>query len=190
MLTARHPTPTWIQGRKQWHSNNMLNVFYAWFEGHNNTWPCQSTTTTEEQERCLVSADMRISLFRVNPHKATGCVINVCTDQLADVLMEILHISWICGPHDRPCPSSVRWRCPQWLVSMTQWISPYSTDSYFDEVLWEAGQETHPHYPSHLTRHHAIFIPPQFLHGQRSWGTHFILSVELLTCQPNCYLNW
>ncbi|XP_072911359.1 uncharacterized protein [Hemitrygon akajei] len=78
---------------------NVLNNFYAWFETENDVAARKSTPPANDQVLCLSVADVRRTLFRVNPRKAAGPdnipgrVLRGCADQLADVLTDIFSIS-------------------------------------------------------------------------------------------------
>ncbi|XP_059845379.1 uncharacterized protein LOC132404845 [Hypanus sabinus] len=76
-----------------------LNNFYARFEAENDMAARKSTPPTNDQVLCLTVADVRRTLYRVNPQNAAGPddipgrVLRGCADQLADVLTDIFNIS-------------------------------------------------------------------------------------------------
>ncbi|KAK3518337.1 hypothetical protein QTP86_003647 [Hemibagrus guttatus] len=76
-----------------------LNSFYAWFEAENGVTARKTIPPPEDQVLCLTTADVRKTLRRVNPRKASGPdnipgrVLRECAEQLADVLTDIFNIS-------------------------------------------------------------------------------------------------
>ncbi|KAK3539813.1 hypothetical protein QTP70_013299 [Hemibagrus guttatus] len=76
-----------------------LNNFYARFEAQNDVMARKTIPPPEDQVLCLIMADVRKTLCRVNPWKAAGPdnipgrVIRECTEQLADVFTDIFNIS-------------------------------------------------------------------------------------------------
>ncbi|KAK3524860.1 hypothetical protein QTP86_010093 [Hemibagrus guttatus] len=76
-----------------------LNDFYARFEAQNNVAARKTTPPPNDQVLCLSTADVKITLCRVNSRKSAepdnipGRVLRECAEQLADVFTDIFNIS-------------------------------------------------------------------------------------------------
>ncbi|KAK3506468.1 hypothetical protein QTP70_001152 [Hemibagrus guttatus] len=76
-----------------------LNSFYSRFEAQNDVTVRKTIPPQEDQVLCLTTADVRKTLFRVNPRKVAGPdnipgrVLRECAEQLADVFTDIFNIS-------------------------------------------------------------------------------------------------
>ncbi|KAK3549671.1 hypothetical protein QTP86_006541 [Hemibagrus guttatus] len=76
-----------------------LNDFYACFEAQNNVAARKTIPHPNDEVLCLSTADVRITLCRVNPRMSAGPdnipgrVLRECAEQLADVSSDIFNIS-------------------------------------------------------------------------------------------------
>ncbi|KAK3556404.1 hypothetical protein QTP70_007976 [Hemibagrus guttatus] len=76
-----------------------LNDFYAWFEAQNNIAARKTIPPPNNQVLCFSTADVRRTLYRVNPRKSAGPdnipgrVLRECAEQLADVFTNVFNIS-------------------------------------------------------------------------------------------------
>ncbi|KAK3568303.1 hypothetical protein QTP86_003536 [Hemibagrus guttatus] len=79
--------------------SDALNDFYTRFEAQNNVVARKAIPPSNDQVLCLSTADVKGTLFRVNPRKSAGPdnirgrVLRECTEQLADVFTDIFNIS-------------------------------------------------------------------------------------------------
>ncbi|KAK3556436.1 hypothetical protein QTP70_008279 [Hemibagrus guttatus] len=78
---------------------DVLNDFYTRFEAQNKVAARKTIPPPNDQVLCVSTADVRRTLWRVNPQKSAepdnihGRVLRECAEQLADVFTDIFNIS-------------------------------------------------------------------------------------------------
>ncbi|KAK3525781.1 hypothetical protein QTP70_007543 [Hemibagrus guttatus] len=122
----------------------------------------------EDQVLCLTTADVRKTLYRVNPRKAAGPdnipgrVLRECAEQLADVFTDIFKIS---------LSSAVVPTCLKTTIIPVPKKSPVSclndyTHTHHHDVLREARHEANQGPAATITRPHAVCVSSKSLHGR------------------------
>ncbi|KAI4899410.1 hypothetical protein NFI96_001980 [Prochilodus magdalenae] len=130
-----------------------LNDFYSWLKTQNGVAARKTTPPPDDQVLCLTAADVRKTLLRVNPRKATGPdnipgrVLRECADQLTDVFTDIFNISLSSATVPTCLKATTSIPVPK--KSSVSCLNDYRpcTHTYHHEVDREACHE-------HLQHHH------------------------------------